>query len=86
MRPPQLWTMRDQCGDTSTERATNAAIMSETASTVLSAADLESLFGFTKELAKRAGAIILEGSAAIKSSQAVNAKKNAGQFLQPIPC
>lgn len=44
----------------------------------LTSTELENLLGFTKELAKRAGAIILEGSRAIKSSQAVNLKKNAG--------
>ena len=40
--------------------------------------DLQALLGFTVDLARRAGALILEGSRAIKASQSVNQKKNAG--------
>lgn len=47
--------------------------------TALSDADLEGLLNFSKDIARRAGALILEGSHAIKRSQSVNQKKNAGQ-------
>jgi len=42
--------------------------------------DFDGLLRFTIDLARRAGALILEGSHAIKRSQAqaVNQKKNAG--------
>jgi len=43
--------------------------------------DFDGLLRFTIDLARRAGALILEGSRAIKRSQAqqaVNHKKNAG--------
>lgn len=43
--------------------------------------DLQQLLSFTVDLARRAGALILEGSRAIKASQSVNQKKNAGQLL-----
>lgn len=46
--------------------------------TALNDADLDSLLLFTIDLARRAGALILEGSHAIRRSQAVNQKKNAG--------
>lgn len=49
--------------------------------TTLSDADLEGLLNFSKDIARRAGALILEGSHAIKRSQSVNQKKNAGQLL-----
>lgn len=43
--------------------------------------DLQALLGFTIDLARRAGALILEGSRAIKASRAVDQKKNAGQLF-----
>lgn len=44
----------------------------------LSDDDLKQLLNFTIDLARRGGALILEGSRAIKASQSVNQKKNAG--------
>lgn len=48
--------------------------------TSLSDADLLKLLQFTIDLARQGGEVIRQGSSAIKASQAVNQKKNAGSF------
>ena len=51
----------------------------------LSQTELQQVLEFTVALARRAGLVIKEGSAAIRN-QTVNEKKNAGQLVQSPVC